>query len=335
MKRIFTSILAVLAIIVLLSENSNSEILVKIRDIAYIDGLKDNQVYGFGLVVGLQGTGDTKSVLIQSSLKNLLKNLGFVEDENFKSKNIAAVLLTAKLPPFVRVGDRVDITVSSIGNAKSLNGGILIQSPLRGADGQNYVVAQGPLSLKSPGRGGKDVKTVATLVEGGIVEKEIVPNIVKNKSVVLVLKSWDFSVANRIIKSIKNKYTTSNPKILKGGKINLSLPANITLVEFVSGVENIEIAPGFEARVVINESDGTIVMGRDVKISEAVVSKDGMTIKVEGAADGVNVGTIKEASTVKDLVESLNYVGASTRDIISILKALKDAGALHANLIIK
>ena len=335
MKRILAALLILLFYILSSEEHLFSDITVKLRDIAFIDGLKENQVLGFGLVVGLQGTGDSKSVLIQSSLKNLLKNLGFAEDENFKSKNIAAVLLTAKLPPFVRVGDRLDITASSIGDAKSLEGGILIQSPLRGADGKVYVAAQGPLSFDSPRKGGKSVKTVAGVIDGGIVEREIVPDIVVNNNISLILRSWDFSVINRIVKAIAEKYPASKPTISKGGKIRIGMPKGINIAEFVSDIENIEITPAFEARVVVNEGDGTIVMGKDVKISEAVISRDGMTINVKEIDSGGNVAVLNEASTVKDLVDSLNYIGASTHDIISILKALKEAGALHAKLIIK
>lgn len=311
-----------------------SEITVKIRDIAAIEGLKENQVFGFGLVVGLQGTGDSKSALIQTTVKNLLNNLGFSEYKDFKSKNIAAVLLTAKLPAFVRIGDRINVTVSSIGDAKSLEGGVLIQSSLRGADGVTYIAAQGPLVLdKQEGRG-RSIKTAATIINGGIVEREVVPEVIKNNTVTLLLKNWDYSVATKIIKSVMDLYPESKPVIIDGSKINISIPENLSAVEFISAIESIEIAPSFEARVVINEKDGTIVMGRDVRISSAVVSKDGMTIKI-GGGDSVNVAEFKEASTVKDLVESMNYLGASTSDIISILKALKDAGALHATLIVK
>ncbi|MCU0822717.1 MAG: flagellar basal body P-ring protein FlgI [Spirochaetes bacterium] len=312
----------------------HAEITVKIRDIADIDGLKENQVYGFGLVVGLQGTGDSKSLLIQTSLQNLLKNLGLADDQNYKSKNIAAVLLTAKLPPFVRIGDRVNVSVSSIGDAKSLAGGTLIQSPLRGADGINYVVAQGPLSLRAVSGGVKAVKTDGNIVNGGIIEKEIIPEFVNNNTVGLILKNWDFTEAINIIKIVSEKYPASNPAIENGGKINMTVPAGVKPVEFISEIENLEITPSFAARVVINESDGTIVMGKDVKISESVISKEGLTVKIAGGTK-VNVASISEAATVKDLVESLNYVGASTRDIIAILKALKDAGALHANLIVR
>jgi flagellar P-ring protein FlgI len=311
-----------------------AEVKVKVRDIAFIDGLKENQVYGFGLVVGLQGSGDSRSVLTQSALKNLLKNMG-MQDEAVNSKNTASVLLTAKLPPFVRVGDKVNVTVSSLGDAKSLEGGTLIQSPLRGADDKVYVAAQGGLSFDETGRGRRGVRTTARVIGGGIVEREIEPEIVVENGIQLVMRDWDFTEADQIVKAVAEKYPQAGPEIVRAGKIKLKVPENVALAEFVSTIENIEITPGGNARVVVNERDGTIVMGGDVRISEALVSKDGLTIRVEGKAEKTSVAHIKEAATVKDLVDTLNYIGASTRDIISILKALKDAGALHADLVVR
>ena len=336
MKRLIT-IIFILTGIVILGQESFAKVTVKIREIATIDGLKENQVFGFGLVVGLQGTGDTKSALVQSSLKSLLKSVGITEEENLKSKNIAAVLLTAKLPHYVRIGDRVDITISSIGDAKSLEGGILVQSPLMAADGQIYVVSQGSLSFPNEKKGGRKIKTVATVVNGGIVERALEPEIITDNTITLILKNWDYTVANNIIKAILNQYKDSKPEIINNGKIKISVPKDINIAEFISTIESMEVTPSSEAIVVINERDGTIVMGGDVKISEVVVSKDGMTIKVESKEGKTNASAamIKDASTVKDIVDSLNYIGASTQDIIAILKAIKDAGALHANLIIK
>ncbi len=342
MKKIIF-ITCLLSGILFLQSDSHSKITVKIREIAFIDGLKENQVFGFGLVVGLAGTGDTKSALVQSSMKSLLKSVGIVEEEAVKSRNIAAVLLTARLAPFVRIGDRVDVTVSSIGDAKSLEGGILVQSPLMAADGRIYVVSQGPLSF-APSKGGRKIRTVAGVVNGGIVERAIEPDIIVNNAIALVLKDWDFTVANNIIKAISGQYKDSKPEIVNNGKIKILIPKNTNIAEFISSIESMEVNPSSEARVVVNEKDGTIVMGGDVKISEVVVSKDGLTIKVEskgakgekaGTAESANAAVLKEASTVKDIVDSLNYIGASTQDIISILKAIKEAGALHANLIIK
>ncbi len=327
-------LLSTLLSILFVATSVNAAIKVKVRDIAFIDGLKENQVFGFGLVVGLQGSGDSKSVLTQSSLKNLLKNMG-LQDDAINSRNTAAVLLTAKLPPYVRMGDKITVTVSSLGDAKSLEGGILVQSPLRGADDKIYAVVQGALSFDDSGKGRRSVKTVARIIDGGLIERELEPEIVVENGISLVMHNWDFSEVNQIIKAIAEKYPQSNPAITKGGKIKLVIPEGVNLAEFISTILEIEVAPGESARVVVNEKDGTIVMGGDVKISEAVVSKDGITIKVEGKAEKGSMALIKETSTVKDLVDSLNYIGASTRDIISILKALKEAGALHADLIIR
>jgi flagellar P-ring protein precursor FlgI len=313
-----------------------AEVKVKVKDIAYIDGLKENQVVGYGLVVGLQGTGDTKISITQDSLKNLLKNLGLEESELSKSRNVAAVVVTAQLPPFVRVGDRVDVTVSSIGDAKSLEGGFLVQSALKGADEQIYVVAQGPLGSSVPGkRAARPVKTVASAVRAGIVEKAIDAQFVTNNSLSLVLREWDFSVADEILKAVIEKYPQSNPELDQNGKIRLALPGDVKIAEFIAGVQDIEVTPDARAKVVINEKDGTIVTGGSVKLSEAMISKDGITVKVEGETKSVSAAMLKDSPSVKDLVDVLNAVGLTTTDVISILKALKDSGALHAELIIK
>jgi flagellar P-ring protein precursor FlgI len=331
----------IIVLIVFISVNFFSEryvypeIKVKIRDITYVDGLKENQVFGFGLVVGLQGTGDTKAAITSFSMKNLLKNLGLEHSDDFNSKNIASVIITAKLPPFARVGDRVDVTISSIGDAKSLEGGILIQSPLRGADEKIYIVAQGPLSVGKADRRGRGVKTVAHIANGGIVERGIFPEFVINNRMNLVLKKWDFSMADQIVKQIAGKYPESKPSIIKGGKIGITIPKGKDIIELLSDIEKIEITPSYTAKVIINEKDGTIVMGGDVKISEVLVSREGITVKVEEGDKVSSVAHLKETSTVKDLIDALHHIGASTGDIISIVKALKDAGALHADLIIK
>ena len=332
MKRI---ILFICIMLTAAAYEGSAEVRVKVRDLTYFDGLKDNQIFGFGLVVGLQGTGDTKSVLTSSSLQNLLKNIGLDTEEQLNSRNVAAVLITAKLPPFVRVGDRIDVTISSIGNAKSLEGGILIQSPLKGANGKVYLVAQGPVTVGTGDKRHKAVKTNGHITNGGIVEEPIVPQFIDKGSVVLVLKNWNFYIANEIIKAINRKFPDSKPALEQGGKISLKLPQKESLPQFLADIEKLEIEPGSMARVVINEKDGTIVMGGDVRISEVLVSKEGLSVKIEGSEKHNTVSHLKEAGTIKELVDSLNFIGAPTRDIISIIKAIKEAGALHAELIIK
>ena len=328
------SIIILIILIILISLSLFGEVAVKIGDVSFIDGLKRNQVVGYGLVVGLQGTGDSKSDLTNSSLKNLLKNLG-MEGDQVQSKNCAAVILTAQLPPFVRVGDRIDITISSIGDAKSLEGGILIQSPLRGADNKTYVVGQGSLSLGQP-RSGRAIKTVATISNGGIVERELAPVIIsKNNSIYLVLKNWDYAVANNIIKAISGKYPGASPKLSKNARIEITIVKDVNLAEFISSIQNIQITTNVAAKIIVNEKDGTIVTGGNVTISESLISRDGLTVEIEGTSNRGAATILKESASVKELVDSLNAIGASTTDIIAILKGLKEAGALHADLIIK
>lgn len=314
----------------------SAEVKVKVKEITYIDGLKENQLIGYGLVVGLSGTGDSKVDVTKSSLKNLLKNLGLEEKDLKSSKNVAAVLITAQLPAFVRVGDRVDVTVSSIGDATSLEGGTLVQSSLKGADDKIYLVAQGSVSTTKANRKlGKTVKTTAVVPRAGIVETALDAQFVQNGAISLVLKEWDFAVADEILKGIADAFPSSNPELDQNGKIRLTVPADIKLSEFLAGVQAVEVSPDSRARVVINEKDGTIVTGGDVKLSEAMVSKEGITIKVDGQDRPAGAVLMKDSPSVKELVDALNVVGLPTSDVISILKALKDSGALHAELLVK
>ncbi|HOP63074.1 MAG TPA: flagellar basal body P-ring protein FlgI [Spirochaetota bacterium] len=316
-----------------------AEIPVKIKNICFIDGYKSNQVYGYGLVVGLSGTGDSKSNLTKSSLKNMLSSIG-IQDNNPSTRNTAAVMISATIPPHLRLGEKINVYVSSVGDCKSLMGGVLIQSPLRGADGNIYVAAQGKLSFPSGEDRRRSVKTSGVVISGGIVEREIKPEfIVKtadNKdSLNLVLNRWDYSTADRIIKALQKKYKNSNVSLSENGKINITIDDTLPMSEFISGIESTEIIPEIRAIVVVNERDGTIVTGGNVSISEAMISKKGMIIQVENTDKKVNAAYLKDAANVKDLVDSLNTVGATTEDIISILKALKDSGALHAELIVR
>lgn len=354
----FAAICPLCLVIILLAVNAKSEVSVKLRDLAYIDGFRENQILGYGLVVGLDGTGDTRSDLLNSTISNLLKNLGLDTEETFRAKNAAAVLITASLPPYARPGDRVDVTVSSINNAKSLAGGILVQSPLKGADNVIYAVAQGPLSSGTgkTEKASQSVKTVARITGGALVERTVEPVYIFRKEAEkdkqkddsrylrLVLKTWDFPVANQVIKAIGELYPAAGPYLEANGKIGLKIPDNVPLTEFITKIEEIEVTPHYGARVVINERDGTIVLGGDVKISEVMVSREGITVKIEGKAgqgqadiSGKTGSAVhmRDAASVKDLVDTLNHIGASTKDTIAIIKALKDAGALHAELIVK
>ncbi|HOQ13371.1 MAG TPA: flagellar basal body P-ring protein FlgI [Spirochaetota bacterium] len=329
----------IFAFFIIMATTLEAEVPVKIKNLCFIDGYKINQVYGYGLVVGLQGTGDSKSSLTKNSLKNVLNSIG-LQDENPSTKNTAAVIISAIVPPNLRIGEKVDVYVSSIGDAKSLAGGVLIQSPLRGADGNIYIVAQGKVAFPAGEDRRSGVKTSGIITGGGIAEREIKPDFLvrtaDNKDAIqLVLKSWDYSTADKILKALKKKLKRSDVAIAENGRISVTVDTEIPLVEFISTIENIEVVPDAKAVVVINERDGTIVTGGNVTLSEAMVSKRGLTIQIEKSDKKVSSAYIKESSTVKDLVDALNAVGASTDDIISILKGLKDAGALHADLVIR
>jgi len=319
--------------------NLNAEVPVKVKNISFIDGYKINQVYGYGLVIGLQGTGDSKSSLTKNSLKNMLSSMG-LHETNPVTKNTAAVIISAVLPPNLRIGEKVDINVSSIGDAKSLAGGVLVQSLLKGGDDQVYVVAQGKISFSSGENIRTQVKTAGVIIGGGIAEKEIKPEFIFKRPdgkefIYLVLNQWDYSTADKLIKELKKKLKNSEINSAENGRISITINSEKPLVEFISEIENIEIVPENRAVVIINEKDGTIVTGGNVTLSEAMVSRRGMIVQIEKSEKKMSASIIKEASTVKDLVDSLNSVGANTEDIISILKALKDSGALHADLIVK
>lgn len=330
MKKFFASALLIFTA----SGFLHGEVSVKVRDIAVIDGLKENQVFGFGLVVGLQGTGDSKNfTLTNSLLKNLMKNMG-LEGDNFISKNAAAVMITAVLPAYSRIGDKFDVAVSSIGDAKSLEGGMLIQSVLRGSDNISYAAAQGALIVSSSKGGGKSVKTAARVAGGGIIEREIKPEPVTDGNVFLTLRSFDFTVADSVIKAVKDKYSATDPKLTDSGKIQIIYDGRVPLAEFISTIESIEVAPSTRSIVVIYERDATVAAGGEVKISEAMVCREGITVEIGSGKKG-SAHHIQGGATVKELVDAMNATGATTRDIILILKALKESGALHAELVVR
>lgn len=333
MKKIFPFVL----IIICFTFSAHAAVKVKVRDIADIDGFKENQLFGYGLIVGLPATGDSRSPLAESTLKNLLMNLNLDGSDKINTKNVAAVLVTAKLPPYAKIGDRVDVVVSSIGDAKSLEGGMLVQSPLRGGDDRIYLVAQGPLSFDKGEGKNRQVKTVARVINGGLVERELEGVILPEKNVVLILREFDFTTAENLIKTLTENYPAINAKITNGGKIDVAIPDGMRQSEFISKLLEMEVEPASMARVVINEKDGTIVLGGDVRISQVMVSRSGITVKIEGKDESKigNALLIKDTATVKDLVETLNKAGISTSDTISILKSMKDAGALHAELIVR
>ena len=338
----------------------------RIKDVAKVQGVRTNQLIGYGLVFGLAGTGDSnKSINTIQSVVNMLRSFGVVVDQTkLQSKNVAAVMISAKLPAFVKAGDTIDVTASSMGDAKSLAGGTLIQTPLRAANGSVYAVAQGAVSTGGFSAGGsganvqKNFPTVGLITNGGIVEREVAFQLGANGQLNLALNRPDFTTANRIAEAITSRFgsiaTARDP-----GTVSIGVPAMFArdLVGFVAAIEELRIRPDEVARVVINERTGTIVMGSNVSIDEVAVAQGGLTIKITKTREvsqpgpfssGRTVTTPKQTvnaqessgnllvlpstASVGDVVAALNSVGATPRDIITILQAMKAAGALHAEM---
>ena len=338
----------------------------RIKDVAKVQGVRSNQLVGYGLVVGLAGTGDSNKIeeTIQS-ITNMLKTFGVVIDSSsLKMKNVAAAVVTAQLPPFAKPGDTIDITVSSIGDAKSLQGGTLIQTPLRAANGQVYAVAQGAVSTGGfvvGGRSGsqqKNFPTVGTTPNGAIVERDVPMEISSQGTIRLSLNQPDFTTASRISNAIDSRF--GGISIARDpGTVEISIPGGYrnNVVGFVAALEELAVSPDNIARVVVNERTGTVVMGANVAIDEVAVAQGGLNIKISKTKDvsqpppfsygntetttNTELNVEEEAGSlivlpatanVGDVVNSLNAVGATPRDIISILQAIKAAGALHADL---
>jgi flagellar P-ring protein precursor FlgI len=332
---------------------ANDAPVVRVKDIARIQGDRENQLYGLGLVIGLNGSGDGAGA--QANLQmvaNMLEKFGItVSAADLRLRNVAAVMVTADIASSVRSGDRINVTVSSIGDAKSLEGGFLLQTPLQAANGEIYAAAQGPISIggfnvRSSG-GQKNHATVATIPNGAIVEQEIPQMITDGAHLNLVLAEPDFSTSARLATTINAVYPNS-AIALDQSTIAITIPNEYqsNLVGFVASLEELPIQPDTKARVIINERTGTIVIGADVRISTVAVAHNNLNVKVDpapvidqvlnldGSTSGNQVVMLSGSSSVEDLVAALNAIGATPRDIIAILQAIKTAGALFGDLII-
>lgn len=365
MKRMTALFMALFCLLTFTTAFAESAV-TRLKDIAKVQGVRSNQLVGYGLVVGLNGTGDSNKTLeTLQSVANMLRQFGVTVNQSaLKTKNVAAVLVTATLPPFVREGDTIDVTVSSMGDAKSIQGGTLIQTPLQAGNGQIYAVAQGAVSTGgfTAGNGGgsqqKNFPTVGMTPNGAIVEKTVEDDIGTNGMISLSLARPDFTTADRIVQTINMRFgnvaRAANP-----GRVDVSLPPYYrnNVVGFIAGIEELPVMPDNIARVVVNERTGTIVMGGDVSVDNVAITQGGLSIRVtqeEGVSQpppfsyGTTVVTkntdveveedkahsivLPATADVSDIVGALNAVGATPRDIISILQAIKAAGALHAEL---
>ena len=342
---------------------------VRVKDIARFEGVRDNQLFGMGLVIGLEGTGDGRgSQANVQMVANMLERFGITVDrEALRLRNVAAVMVTADLPAFVRPGDRIDVTVSSFGDARSLQGGFLLQTPLEAADGRVYAVAQGPVSIGgfNVRAGGSEVQrnhTAVGIVPGGaIVERSVPAEVLQGDRLTLILHEPDFTTAARVAEAINRVFTPDTARALDRSAIEVRVPSIFMSqpVEFIALVEEIEVTPDAPARVVINERTGTIVMGHRARIATVAVAHGGLTVRgetepqfgflppaEEGGAptpvvvettridvqEGGDVVLIQGGASVEDVVQALNAIGASPRDIIAVLQAIKAAGALYGEL---
>ncbi len=358
-----------------LAANASFEDSIRLKDLARIDGIRENSLSGYGLVIGLAGTGDSsRNKATLQSVANMLKAFGVVvPSADLYSRNVAAVVLTANLPPFAESGQKIDVNVSSLGDSRSLVGGTLLLAPLKGPDQKVYALAQGPISIggfKYDMYGNmvqKNHPTVGIVPGGAIVERVVSSEVVKEDGTVdLVLYHPDFTTAGRVADSINRSIASGNAKAVHAGKIRVTLDqtAQNNIVDFIRDLESLKIVPDQKAKVVINERTGTVVSGGNVKISSTSVTQGELKISIKTdyevsqpalvarTGDGVRTAitpdtqievtegrsgsvNLPAGTTVADLVASLNKIKTSTRDIIVILQAIKRSGGLHAELVIQ
>ena len=339
----------------------------RIKDIVEFEGVRDNMLVGYGLVVGLNGTGDTlrNAPFTKQSLEAMLERLGVnVRDVDLNTKNVAAVMVTARLPAFAASGSQIDATVSAMGDAKSLLGGTLLVTPLMGADGQAYAVSQGTVqtgAVSASGGSGsvvlKGVPTAGRIAAGAIVEREVGFQLASLTSLRMTLRNPDFTTAQRIAQAIDLRYpgtaVAENPTI-----VTIRPPAGQPMVNFVTEVEQIPVEPDAPAKVVIDEVSGVVVMGENVKVSTVAIAQGNLTISVQETPQvsqpapfsqgqtkvvtqtsisvdeekGKKLIVVREGASLSSLVAGLNALGVTPRDMISILQTIKAAGALQADI---
>jgi flagellar P-ring protein precursor FlgI len=311
----------------------------RLKDIATVKGVRENILIGYGIVVGLKGTGDSSTDVTGQSLSRLFGKLGLDVQNNaaVKSKNAAAVIITAKLPPFARVGNQIDVTVSSIGDSSSLEGGVLLVSPLRAGDQNVYAVAQGPVSIGSVADGtSKTFPTVGRVVAGATIEKDVDVNFAGKKSFRLALHNPDFTTAARVAATINGELGGKFASARDSGTIDVVVPFNYdgNSVELLATLENVQVNIDQKAKVVLNERTGTVVMGDRISISPVAISHADLAIEIKGAPKGTKPDRVNElkGANVSDLVKALNALGVQPKDLTAIFQTLKQVGALQADL---
>jgi len=341
----------------------------RIKDLVDVEGVRENQLIGYGLVVGLNGTGDTlnNAAFTKQSLTAMLERLGVnTRGANLRTGNVAAVMVTANLPPFATQGTRIDVSVSALGDSKSLQGGTLLVTPLLGADGEVYSVAQGSVAIagfQAEGAAAKitrGVPTVGRISNGGVVEREIAFDFSKVSMLRLALRNPDFTTAKRIAAAINEYMGQPVAESTNPGTVGIKVPPKYegNIVQLLTEVEQLRVEPDQPAKVVIDEQSGIIVMGKDVRVSEVAIAQGNLTVTITEtpqvampapltSADpvvvprtgitvndsaGNKLATIREGVSLRQLVDGLNALGVGPRDMISILQAIKAAGALQAEI---
>ncbi len=319
----------------ILSSTSVSANTSRLKDLVTIKGVRENPLIGYGLVIGLNGSGDGGGEITNTSLKKMFQTLGLNPQKEVTSKNVAAVIVTAKLPAFGRLGQAMDVTVSSIGDASSLAGGTLLVTPLKGGDGQVYAVASGPLSIGGLDKG-KKMATTARIPSGGTIEKELEMSFNDKKSIRMALNNPDFTTAARIERTINTelggKYATASDATT----IDVIIPNYYErrVVELLANLESYKVVADTSAKIVINERTGTIVAGGDIVLKKSAVSHGDLVVEVKGGEGSgpKSLHLVEPATTISDLVKALNALGTTPEDLISIFQALKQNGSLLAEI---
>ncbi|MCJ2140724.1 flagellar basal body P-ring protein FlgI [Methylobacterium sp. E-066] len=341
----------------------------RVKDLASIEGVRQNQLVGYGIVVGLNGTGDTLNNIpfTKQSLQAMLERLGVnTRGATMRTQNLAAVMVTASLPPFAAQGTRIDVTVSSLGDAKSLQGGTLLVTPLLGADGEVYALAQGSVAIagfSAEGDAAKITRGVPTngrISNGANIEREIAFKLNDARALRLSLRNPDFTTSKRIAAAINDFMGADTAEPTDPATVTIQIPAkyNGNMIRLITEVEQLKVEPDQTARVVVDERSGIIVMGRDVRVSTVAIAQGNLTVTISeqpqvsqpaplsngrttvvprtslkvDTGDGNKLALVKEGVSLRELVDGLNALGVGPRDLISILQAIKTAGALQADI---
>jgi flagellar P-ring protein FlgI len=369
LPQIIRSLLAAAMLLATAAALSPAKSLSRIKDLASIEGVRENQLVGYGLVVGLNGTGDTlnNSPFTRQSLVAMLERLGVnTRGANLRTANVAAVMVTANLPPFSTQGTRVDVTVSALGDAKSLQGGTLLVTPLLGADGEVYAVAQGSLAIAGFSAQGeatsvtRGVPTVGRIANGALIEREIEFQLNRVRQLRLALRNPDFTTARRIAAAINDFLGGETAEPTDPSTVAIQIPKNYrgNIIQLLTEVEQLRVDPDQRARIVVDERSGIIVMGKDVRVSTVAVAQGNLTVTISeqpqvsqpapfsrgqttvvprtgvrvDTGDNARLAIVQDGVTLSDLVAGLNALGIGPRDLIAILQAIKAAGALQADI---